>query len=46
MAGPLGRDHDHIEIRARLNAAEMDIEAVRERECRTLLDVGLDLTLI
>src|SRR5262249_47809725 len=52
VAGSLGRDHHHVEIGARLDQVEMDVEAVREHERRTLLhvvgevlaiDVGLQL---
>ena len=40
VAGALGRDHDHVEIGARLDQAEMDVEPVGESERRALLEVG------
>ena len=42
MPGPLGRDHDDVQIGARLNLLEVDVEPVGEGQCRTLLDIGLD----
>ena len=43
MARTFRRDHDHVEIGARANLTEMDVETVGKRECRILLDVRLDL---
>jgi hypothetical protein len=43
MARPFGSDHNHVEIRTRLNLFEMDVEAVCKRERRPFPDVGLDL---
>ena len=39
----LGRNHHHIQIRARHDLAVMDVEAVCEGERRALTDVGLDI---
>ena len=40
MAGALGRDHQHVEIGARLDQVEMDVEAVGEQQRRALLMLG------
>jgi hypothetical protein len=40
VARRLRRDHDHVEVGARLHLAVVDVEAVREGERRALLDVG------
>ncbi len=41
MPGALGRDHDDIEVGARLDLLEVDVEAVGERKRGALLDIGL-----
>ena len=46
VAGPLGRDHHHVEIGARLDQIEMDVEAVREHQRRALLHVGVQMVVI
>ena len=38
--GPFGRDHQHVEIGARLDQVEMDVEAVGEHQRRAFLHVG------
>ena len=43
MAGALGRDHQHVEIGARLDQIEMDIEAMREQQGRALLIFGREI---
>src|SRR5215208_1434824 len=45
VAGALGRDHDHVVARAGLDLAEVDVEAVREENRGTGLEVRLDLAL-
>ena len=40
VARPLGRDHQHVEVGARLDQVEMHVEAVREHQRRTVLHVG------
>ena len=40
MAGALRRDHQHVEIGARLDQVEVHVEAVREHQRRALLHVG------
>ena len=42
VPGTFGRNHDHIQISARLNQLEMNIEPVGKRNCRTLLDIRFD----
>ena len=42
VARRLRRDHDHVEVGARLDQAVVDVEAVRERERRALLHVRTD----
>ena len=39
MAGAFRRDHDHVDTRRRLDAAEVDVEAVGEEERRARLEV-------
>ena len=39
MAGPLGRDHQHIEIGTRLDQIEMHVKPVREHQRRTVFHV-------
>ena len=46
VAGALGRDHQHVEIGARLDQVEMDVEAVREHQRRALLHVGRELVAV
>ena len=41
VARPLGRDHQHVEILARIDEVEMDVEAMREQQGRALLHVGV-----
>src|SRR4029079_17024140 len=45
VAGPLGRDHDHVVTRAGLDLAEVDVEAVCEEDGGTGFEVWLDLAL-
>jgi len=37
---PLGRDHDHVEIGARHDPAEVDVEAMGESQRRAFLSLG------
>ena len=46
MAGALGRDHEHVEIGARLDQLEMDVEAVGEGEGGAFLQVGPEMVAI
>ena len=46
MAGALGRDHQHVEIRARLDQVEMHVEAMREEKGRALLHVGVQVIVV
>ena len=46
VAGALGRHHQHVEIGARLDQVEMDVEAVREEQRRALLHVGVQIVLV
>ena len=39
MAGALRRDHQHVEVGARLDQVEVDVEAVGEHQRRALLHV-------
>jgi len=39
----LGSNHDHIDVFAGHNLAIVNVEAMREGKCRTLLHIGLDL---
>ena len=43
VAGALGRDHQHVEIGARLDQVEMDVEAVGEQQRGALLHVGREV---
>ena len=43
MAGALRRDHQHVEVGARLDQVEMDVEAVGEQQRRALLHVGVQM---
>ena len=38
--GPLRRDHQHVDVGARLDQVEVHVEAVREHQRRALLHVG------
>ena len=40
VAGALRRDHRHVEILARLDQVEVDVEAVGEQQGRALLEIG------
>ena len=46
MAGALRRDHQDVEIGARLDEVEMDVEAVREHQRRALLHVGREFVAV
>jgi hypothetical protein len=46
VARALGRDHDHVDVGARLDQAEMDVEAVGEGERRALLHVALQVIVV
>ena len=46
MARPLGRHHDHVHVGVRHHLVVMDVEAVRECQRRTLLQIGLDVAVI
>ena len=46
VARRLRRDHHDVEVGARHDLAVVDVEAVRERERRALLDVRLDVVLV
>ena len=46
MPRALGGDHQHVEVRARLDQLEVDVEAVREQEGRTLLHVRAELVAV
>ncbi len=39
-AGALGRDQHHVQILARLDLLEVDVEAVREQQRRVLAELG------
>ncbi len=43
VAGALRRHHQHVEVLARLDEVEMDVEAVREHQRRAVLHVGREL---
>ena len=43
MPGTLRGDHDHVQVLARANLFEMNVEPVRERQCGALAEVGFDL---
>jgi hypothetical protein len=43
MAGPLGRDHDHVDGRRRLDQIEMDVEAMGEGDRGAVADIRRDL---
>ena len=46
VARPLRRDHHHVEIGARLDQVEMNVEAVREHQRRAVLHIGVQLVVI
>ena len=46
VAGPLRRHHQHVEIRARLDQVEMDVEAVREHQRRAVLHIGCEFVAV
>ena len=46
MARTFRRDHHHVEIGARLDQVEMDVEPVREHQRRAFLHVGVQLVVI
>ena len=46
MTGALGRDHQHVEIGARLDQVEMHVEAVGEHQRRAVLHVGVEMIAI
>ncbi len=46
VAGALRRNHHHVDILGRLDAAEMDIEAVRKREDHAGAQIRLDVLVI
>ena len=46
MAGAFGRDHQHVEVGARLDQVEMDVEPVREHQRRALLHVGREIVAV
>ena len=46
MAGPLRRDHQNIEIAARLDQIEMNVEAMREHQGRALLKIMFEMVAI
>ena len=46
MARALRRDHQHVEIGARLDQIEMHVEAVREHQRRAVLHVGVQMLAI
>jgi len=43
MARPLGSDHQHIDISARLDQVEMHVEPVGEHQGRAVLHVGVQM---
>ena len=46
VAGALRRDHQHVEVGARLDQVEMHVEAVGEHQRRALLHVGREMVAI
>ena len=46
MAGPLGGDHEDVQIGARLDLAEMDVKAVGEGHGGAFPYMGLDLVTV
>ncbi len=43
VARRLGRNHHHVEVGARHDLSEVDVESVRKGQCRAFLEAGLDL---
>lgn len=46
MAGPFGRDHDHIQIFARRHHTVVNIEAVRKGKRGTFFDVRRNFSFV
>ena len=46
VAGALGGDHEHVHVRGRYDLAEVDVEAVGERQGLALGQVGRDILLV
>ena len=46
MARSLRRDHHHVEIAARLDQVEMDVEPVGEHQRRAFLHIAVQLAVI
>ena len=46
MARALGRNHDHVDSRFRLDQVEMHVETMRESDRGAITDVGLDVLLV
>ena len=46
VAGALRRDHQHVEVGARLDQVEMHVEAVREHQRRAVLHVGVQMVAV
>ena len=46
VAGALRRDHQHVEIGARIDQVEVHVQAVREQQRRALLHVGVQMIAI
>ena len=46
MAGTFWRDHQHVEIGARVEQVEVDVEAVREHQRGTLLHVVMQMVAV
>jgi hypothetical protein len=46
VAGPLRRDHHDVEIGARLDQVEVDVEPVGEHQRRAVFHVGVQLAVI
>ena len=44
--GPFGRDHQDVDVGARLDEVEMDVEAVREHQRRAVLHVGMEVVAV
>ena len=42
VAGPLGSDHNHVDVLGRHDLPEVDVEAVAEADCLALGEVGRD----
>ena len=46
VTGPLGGDHDDVVAGGRLDVPEVDVEAMREKQRRAILEIRLDLVLV